>query len=240
MPRKPRHEIVIPELPHHVIVRGNNRRNLFSYASYYRTFMRLVSEATQRFGIALHGLMLMRNHVHLVATPRDVDCLASWVKSFAQRYAWRRNRQRESTGKLFEQRYGAVPIRTERQLAATLPYLELNPVRAGLVVSADQWDWSTHRLHIGASVAVPDEIADAWTPHPWWLALGRDPATRHAAYRELTRLRREAQRAVDRESQPYTLVIERPDRSSARDAPGPIEMLRDEFNIYQPVRRDNR
>jgi putative transposase len=218
MPRKPRSLVVVPELPHHVIVRGNNRRRLFSYPSCHRTFLGLLAAATARFGVAVHALVLMTNHVHLVATVRDAAQLASWVKEFAQRYAARRNRARETTGKLFEQRYAAFPILTARQLAATMCYVELNPVRAGLVDDAIAWPWSTHALNAGAEDAI-DEVKAIWTPHPWWESLGADGTARCAAYRELTRLRHEAYLAAERPApRPYVLGVERPDRSRAHDA----------------------
>jgi putative transposase len=217
MARLPRAAIVIGGLPHHVIVRGNNRRNLFSYPSCYRTFLRLVLSACRRFDVHVHALVLMRNHVHLVVTPR---------------YALRRNRAREGTGKVFEQRYTSIPIRTERQLAATLPYVELNPLRAGIVDASEDWPWSTHRLHIDRDAA--PEVVALWTPHPWWTGLGATNAARAAAYLDLTQRRLEAHRAtfVAPAARPYQLVTERPDRTRV------AEPVCDGMRIHPPDGND--
>lgn len=216
MPRKPRRDVVLDGCPHHVIVRGNNRRTLFSYPSCYRLFLRLVARASSKVGVQVHAIMLMRNHVHIVVTPHDAEQLARWVKLFAQSYASRRNRARASSGKLFEQRYVAIPIRSEAQLAATIAYVELNPVRARLVDAPEQWQWSTYSLHAGGSSA--PEVSELWIPHPWWTALGRDTSSRHRVYRELAQTRDAAARVRDEAPVPYARAPERPDRSSAADA----------------------
>lgn len=220
MARQPRRDTVLPDHPHHIIVRGNNRRNLFSYVSCYRAFLSYVAEASQRLEVPVHALTLMRNHAHIVSTPHEPDQLAAWVKRFAQRYAARRNRARDASGKLFEQRYTAIPIRSEAQLAATIPYIELNPVRAGLVAAPDAWRWSTYALHAGRGEVLP-ELAALWTPHAWWSSLGATTRARGRAYGELVHARLEEARARDAaiatESSPYTLRLERPDRSRAAD-----------------------
>lgn len=217
MPRRPRCEIVVPGLPHHVIVRGNNKRNLFSYASCYVLFSRFLGEAIARFEVPLHCLVLMRNHVHLIVTPPSTGQLAGCVHRFAQRYAQRRNLARGGSGKLFEERYRAIPITSERQLAATMPYIELNPVRAGIVGAAADYPWSTYRLHADLPAASP-EIAELWTPHPWWLALAPSDERRAVLYRDLTDRRLEAQQPIEASSRPYVLRDERPDRSRVAEA----------------------
>lgn len=234
MARQPRRDTVLPDHPHHIIVRGNNRRNLFSYVSCYRAFLSYVAEASQRLEVPVHALTLMRNHAHIVSTPHEPDQLAAWVKRFAQRYAARRNRARDASGKLFEQRYTAIPIRSEAQLAATIPYIELNPVRAGLVTAPDAWRWSTYALHVGRGEVLP-ELAALWTPHAWWSSLGATTRTRGRAYGELVQARLEEARARDAaasaiEPSAYTLCLERPDRSSAAD--GAVE-------VYESARDAN-
>lgn len=222
MSRRPRLDTVLPDHPHHVIVRGNNRRNLFSYKSCYRAFLGLVAHASRVLALPVHALVLMRNHAHIVATPHDASHLSGWVKHFAQRYAARRNRHRESSGKLFEQRFTAIPITSERQLAATIPYVELNPVRAGVVEAPSDWRWSTYRLHAVEGDADP-EVAELWTPHAWWQDLASDHAARGEAYRDLARHRDEAARAAAGDvSLEYAHRIERPDRSSAADGDRPV------------------
>src|SRR5581483_10875885 len=121
--------VIIPGLPHHLILRGNNRRRLFSYPTEYSRFLWDMWRAQRRAPVAVHAIMLMKNHVHLIVTPPDADTLAGWVRGFAQRYAQLRNARRSGSGKLFEERFTRIPIRSERQLAVTMAYLDLNPVR---------------------------------------------------------------------------------------------------------------
>jgi len=135
MPRVPRRLVVIPNHPHHVILRGNNRRCLFSYPREYRFFLRRVVQGSKERLVPVHTTTLMTNHVHLIVTPRGPQELSSFVRSFAQTYSQFRNRSRASSGKLFEERYKCVPIVSEEQMAITTAYIELNPVRAG--ISAD-------------------------------------------------------------------------------------------------------
>src|SRR6266545_1009411 len=167
--RMPR--IVHPGYPHHIILRGNNRRRLFSYPTEYRSFIWFVANATRHYPVVVHNLCLMSNHVHIIATPDERDALSDWVKSFAQRYAQTRNQKRDASGKLFEQRFRSRPILTESYLACATAYVELNPIRAGLKQRLIDYPWSTYRLQSEA-VARTEIPPSLWTPSPWYLSLG--------------------------------------------------------------------
>src|SRR5262245_7810080 len=103
MARAPR--IIVPGLPHHVVLRGNNRRRLFSSKLDYRMFLYFAGLSLKRCQVGLHALTLMSNHAHLLVTPRHQHDLAAFVKPLAQRYAQLRNEKRNASGKLFEERY---------------------------------------------------------------------------------------------------------------------------------------
>jgi putative transposase len=211
-----------PGLPHHIILRGNNRRRLFSYPTDYKRFLWDLVLAMRIARVALHALVLMKNHLHLIATPPDAATLARFIQRAAQRYAQTRNRIREATGKLFEQRFLAIPISSERQLAVTTAYVELNPVRAGVVRDPAEWAWSTYGLHAGIDCAIP---ASLWTPSSWYLDLADDPETRsarYAAWAEECRERSEQPERVEKirliealSSGAYTRRLRRPNESSA-------------------------
>jgi putative transposase len=181
MSRKPRE--VHPDLPHHVILRGNNRRRLFTRANDYTHFIGFLGEALDRHGVALHGLTLMSNHVHAILRPPDADALARTIKSAAQRFAVHRNREHDGSGKLFEQRYFCAAVTTDEYLARVTCYNDLNAVRAGVVDDPFDFRWSTYALHAGQPrrSAVPEDI---WTPSPWYLALGSSSDERSAHYAE--------------------------------------------------------
>lgn len=182
MPRIPRHQTVVPAHPHHVILRGNNRRRLFSYPRERRHFLTSLRKSSIKHGVPVHVLMLMTNHVHLLVTPDGPKQLARFVGAFAQSYSQYRNRARNSSGKLFEQRYTCIPILHEEQMAVTHVYVELNPVRARLCTDAADHRWSTYRLHAGLEEKEA-LIADLWSPSPWYLSLGRKSMERAAAFR---------------------------------------------------------
>jgi putative transposase len=171
--------IVLPGYPHHLILRGNNRRRLVSHPDDHHLLLELMAAARERTECQVHVLCMMTNHLHLVAVPPRQTALSEFVKGFAQRYAWLRNRAHDSTGKLFEERFISIPILSERQLAITTAYIELNPVRAGVVDSPAQYAWSTYGLHTNGPSALPPHL---WTPSQWFASLGRDAAERAHEY----------------------------------------------------------
>ena len=184
MPRKARCLVVLPQHPHHIILRGNNRRRIFSYGTEYRFFLSRLRRASWQHGVSVHAAMQMSNHVHLIVTPSGHASLASFVRATAQPYAQFRNARRGGSGKLFEERYKCIPIANEEQMAVTMVYVELNPVRAGLCEAAHEYRWSSYSLHAGFGAADP-LLTKLWTPSSWFLSLAGDPAERCAAYRDL-------------------------------------------------------
>lgn len=179
MPRAARQ--VLEGVPHHIVLRGNNRRRLFSYPRDYLFFIALMSGQLTRSNMSAHALCLMPNHVHLLATPFREDALGTFVKRVAQRYAQVRNKRYQTTGKLFEQRYYSRPMKSESHLAIATAYVDLNPVRARLVDDGNEYEWSTHRIHCGLPCPTPG-LRDLWSPTDWYVRLGHDPASRADAY----------------------------------------------------------
>jgi putative transposase len=220
----PTKRVVLPGRPHHVILRGNNRRRLFSYPSDYKRFLWDVWRAQRKRPVAIHALTLMKNHVHLVVTPPDSETLARFIHGFAQRYAQLRNARRAASGKLFEQRYISIPILSERQLAVTIAYVELNPIRAGICEDPSKYQWSTYGLHVpgSGSCAIPEQV---WTPSDWYLGLADEPELRSSLYAQFVRGCRDRDEAPERVEQvrlvealsstPYTRRLERPNRRRA-------------------------
>jgi putative transposase len=174
---------VVPGYPHHLILRGNNRRRLFSRDVERRLFLALVCDAIERTGVKLHALALMSNHVHELASPPDERALAAFVKWFAQAYAARRNRAKGGSGKLFEARFKSKLVLDDAGLAIETAYIETNSVRAGLVKDPMLDPWSTYPIHAGQ----PERSAfpvEYWTPSPWYLGLAETPHERARLYRD--------------------------------------------------------
>jgi putative transposase len=219
--------IVEPGFPHHVILRGNNRRRLFSYPRDYKRFLELLASSTERHAVGLHHYCLMSNHVHLMATPDHDLALSSWVKDFGQRYASLRNRARQGTGKLFEQRFKSFVIDCEPYLVACSAYIERNPLRAGLVPSAEHYPWSSYRAlaQHRLSSTFPSSLL---SPTDIYRGFGLTAAERARGFAEwiaeverrpdpeLPEKHARAAAAAEALSEGYYLRLERPDGTSCK------------------------
>lgn len=173
MPRRPRCEIVLPGVPHHIITRGNNRRRLFSYPPDYRRFLDLMQFAFDREHSPLHQLTLMPNHTHIVAVPDDEDSLSKAMKSCLQRYAQARNRRKSASGRLFEERFWCKPLYTLDDIEKVTLYNDANAMEAGMVQHPADHVWSTCAIHYGQPERslIPIKM---WTASAWYLSLGTD------------------------------------------------------------------
>lgn len=180
MPRDSR--LVEPERPHHVVLRGNNRRRLFSFASDYLRLLVYLGVALEPGQCRLHAIVMMSNHVHLLLTPQSAQALADFVKALSQRYAQYRNRTRGGSGKLFEERYFSCPIEDDNHYGCTLAYIDDNPRRAGIVLHPSDYRWSSYHVYVGGREPWKAGFADLITPASWYLDLGASTAARAASY----------------------------------------------------------
>ena len=179
MARLPR--LTLPGYPHHVIQRGNNRQAIFSSPADYQTLLDLLRINAEKFGVAIHAWVLMTNHFHLLATPQTADALPQMMQAVGRSYVRYFNDLQGRTGTLWEGRYKSTLIQTDRYLLACMAYIDLNPVRAGLVAQAADYAWSSHGHYIGRKT---DKLI---TPHPLYWELGNTPFAREAAYADLVR-----------------------------------------------------
>ena len=179
MARLPR--LTVPGYPHHIIQRGNNRQAIFTSTADYLMLLALLDENAHKFGVALHAYVLMSNHFHLLATPQTDDGLPQMMQAVGRRYVRYFNDSHARSGTLWEGRYRSTVIEADRYLLACMVYIDLNPVRAGMVREAGDYPWSSHGHHAGLRT---DKLV---TPHPLYWALGNTPFAREAAYVELVR-----------------------------------------------------
>lgn len=179
MARLPR--LTLADQPHHVIQRGNNRQPIFSDRADREMLLGLVADNATRFGIALHAYVLMDNHFHLLATPSTAEGLPRWMQAIGRRYVRYFNDRHGRSGTLWEGRYKSTLIQTDRYLLACMAYIDLNPVRAGMVAEARDYPWSSHAHYAGLR---HDRLL---TPHPLYWTLGNTPFAREAAYAEMVR-----------------------------------------------------
>lgn len=179
MARLPR--LTLPGYPHHIIQRGNNRQAIFATPADDQLLLDLMLENASKFEVHVHAYVLMSNHFHLLATPQTADGLPKMMQAVGRSYVRHFNRSQQRTGTLWEGRYKSTLIQTDRYLLACMAYIDLNPVRAGLVAQPQDYPWSSHRHYLGLTV---DRLVK---PHALFWALGNTPFAREAAYAEMVR-----------------------------------------------------
>ena len=203
----------------HIILRGNNRRNLFSDGSDRAQFLWYLQRAARKTSCEFNALSLVTNHVHIVANPSTVEALSECMRVTSQKYAVYRNKKRGGTGKLFESRFWSKPVTDETYLAVLTAYVDLNPEEAGVAKRYLHWTTLAHHLNEPGRSRIP---SDLWTPSQWYIGLGETSQARAEQYRvwvddfrcrhdELTRLH-----DVPTVSRSYPLRLERPNRTSAK------------------------
>jgi len=179
MARLPR--LTVTDYPHHVILRGNNRQDIFVGDADMRRMLRLLEEHSLAQRVDVHAYVLMSNHLHLLLTPRRDRALPLMMQALGRSYVRAFNLAHGRTGTLWEGRYRSTLIQTERYLLACMAYIDLNPVRARMVDLSEDYPWSSHGHYIGI------QQQRLITPHPLYWELGNTPFAREAAYRELVK-----------------------------------------------------
>ncbi len=177
MARLPR--LTLPGLPHHVIQRGNNGQPIFACAADREMLLALLADHAAQCEVVVHAYVLMDNHFHLLATPKTANALSKMMQALGRRYVRYFNDTQHRTGTLWDGRYRSTVIQAERYLLACMVYIDLNPVRAGLVSAAREYPWSSHAYYVGLK---PDPLV---TPHHQFWHLGNTPFAREAAYAAL-------------------------------------------------------
>jgi len=167
--------------PQHLIQRGNNRAPIFVGEADYSFYLECLQEAAERHACAVHAYILMTNHVHLLVTPETAQSLAKTLQSVGRRYVQYFNAAYHRTGTLWEGRYKATLIDSERYLLICMRYIELNPLRAGMVAHPGDYPWSSYQYNaLGGENSL-------LTPHPLYLQLDRNIDARQSVYRQLFR-----------------------------------------------------
>ncbi len=156
--------------------RGNNRTACFFADRDYALYLNLLAEQAARFECAIHAYALMTNHVHLLLTPATADGPSNLMKHLGQRYVQFVNRSYGRSGTLWEGRFRSSLVQEQHYLLCCYRYIELNPVRAGIVRRPADYAWSSHRTN---ARAVSSKFV---TPHPVFVGLGMTEHQRAAAY----------------------------------------------------------
>ena len=177
MPRPPR--FIVPNIPVHIVQRGNNRRSCFRQRRDYRSYLAALRETSASYNVSIHAYVLMTNHIHILARPISEDAISRMMQQLGRKYVTYFNKEHGRTGTLWEGRFRSSAIYSERYLFACYRYIELNPVRAGLVQSVQDYAWSSYR-----SNAMGEPNGNV-RPSPEWLALGKTADDRSKRYRRM-------------------------------------------------------
>jgi len=177
MPRKPR--FFVPGMPAHVVQRGNNRQATFFEDIDYEVYLSLVNEACDRYRCEIHAYVLMTNHVHILATPLEKESVSRMMQYVGRHYVPYVNQKYCRTGTLWEGRFKAAIVETATYLLACYRYIELNPVRAGIVSNPGQYRWSSFARN---GLSSNDELIKE---HAEYLNLGNSEQQRAENYRLL-------------------------------------------------------
>ena len=179
MARLPR--LSLAGMPHHVILRGNNRQPIIVNEADYERLLALLAEHAAAEKVAVHAYVLMPDHFHLLVTPGTADGLPRLMQALGRRYVRHFNDTHGRTGTLWEGRYRSTVVQPEPWLLHCMAYIDINPVNAGLVGLPEDYPWSSHGHYTGEQ---PQRLI---TPPPAIWTLGNTPFAREAAYAERVR-----------------------------------------------------
>ena len=189
MPRRSR--IHLPGMPLHIVQRGHNRDACFFREEDYLTYQHWLGEALTETDCALHAYVLMTNHVHLLITPKRAESVSRFVMALGRRYVQYINRTQGRTGTLWDSRYKSSLIDADDYLLSCQRYIEMNPVRAGMVDDPAHYRWSSYRHN---ALHQDDKLI---TQHAVYRGLGTNRQERCGHYRALFQSRLESDSISD-------------------------------------------
>ena len=166
-------------IPIHIIQRGNNRQVCFGSDDNHAAYAGWLKEYSKKYKVDVHAWVMMTNHTHLLCTPRQEKGISSMMQALGRRYVRYFNYEYKRSGTLWEGRYKSCLIESRTYLLKVYRYIELNPVRAGIVLSPEDYRWSSYRIN------ALGKASDLCTPHPEYMMLGSDTPKRCSKYQAL-------------------------------------------------------
>lgn len=148
MPAGPR--LLLKQACYHIIVRGNCKQIVFYDSKDYSVYLRILSRCKKRYGFSLYGYCLMPNHIHMVGEPVKPDGLSRFMQGLNRAYTAYFNKRYNKVGHLWQGRFKSKPILKDSYLLDCIHYVELNPLRASMVKSSGEYEWSSYRERIFA------------------------------------------------------------------------------------------
>lgn len=177
MPRQAR--VILPNTPHHIMQRGHNRQVVFASEDDFEYYRENLILFKKEFGCKIYTYCLMTNHVHLIVDPgTNPESLSLLMKRVAARQTRYTNKLERRSGSLWEGRFKSSIISSKEYLLACSRYIELNPIRAGMEIQPEDYQWSSYGTK---TTGKPDSVVDF---DRIYKALGDDKSERQKAYRE--------------------------------------------------------
>jgi putative transposase len=177
MARLPRY--AIKNQPQHIIQQGRNGQQIFFEEQDYRYYHDCLDAAAFNYQLKIHAYVLMPSHVHILATPNQIDSIPRTIQSIGRNYVQYFNECCGGSGTLWEGRYRATVIDSKNYLLLCSRYIESNPVRGGLVKKPGDYRWSSYAHN---ALGEPEPMISA---HREYLKLGNNDKQRSKAYRAL-------------------------------------------------------
>ena len=174
MARLPR--LNLPDIPQHVVQRGNNRQASFYAEQDYTVYLSKLKDYGKKYKVAVHAYVLMTNHVHLLVSPETEKGVSQLMQSLGRYYVGYINKTYQRSGTLWEGRYKSTLVDSDNYFLLVSRYIELNPVRAGLVGHPAQYPWSSYRGNTS------ETNIELLSQHDCYQALGSNDVERQNAY----------------------------------------------------------
>ncbi len=177
MPRKPR--FFLPNVPVHMIVRGNSRQAVFAEDEDYFAYRSWLKEASELYNCQIHAYVMMTNHVHILLSAEEPTNISKLSQAVGRKYVPYFNHKYGKSGTLWEGRFKSSSIDSKFYLLACYRYIELNPIRAGMVKNSEDYVWSSYHAN---ALGEKDSLI---TAHPVYLRLGKTKTQRQSTYKDL-------------------------------------------------------
>lgn len=144
--------IELPDGLYHVTSRGDRREPIFEDDEDRTRLLEVVGQAMERFDSVAYAYCLMGNHYHFVLQTRQAN-LSRLMRHINGVYSQAYNRRHGLVGHLFQGRFKAIHVDRDAYFLAVCRYVDLNPVRAGMVSDPCDWRWSSYGAHVGLASA---------------------------------------------------------------------------------------
>ncbi|MEI6519903.1 MAG: transposase [bacterium] len=142
--------IILPGLPHHITQRGNHREEIFTCTRDYNIYKNFVFKYCAKYGVDIMAYCLMSNHIHLVAIPVSEESFSDTFRDINTSYSKYFNSSKNISGHIWHGRFYSC-VMDEEHLWHAIRYVERNPVRAKIVATAAEYNWSSAATHCNKS-----------------------------------------------------------------------------------------